>query len=297
MKKYLLYKLFSFTLIIVSARLSAQQPVTVTLRLNYSTVVRLYHDEPLLLTVAVTNQEAQENSRWNKAADRRLNELEELLKTNKISKEDYDKGKAALTAGKKNISSTTLGTAADPWSQLVKWKMAGINSGVEIMLPVKPLLNPSSEAVAILDERGYYVSYFGISPEEMKGLPGGTYNITATVGTESSEIAILGLKNENAPPAIAESAEMLLKAGQYYWHSNDAGKAILYADRILVKNPVSLDGLSLKGDGQVLQQSYQPALETFNKAVKEYYKQNGTGAEPPEYLLDTIGWIKKQLGQ
>ena len=90
---------------------------------------------------------------------------------------------------------------------------------------------------------------------------------------------------------------MLLKLGQYCWHAEDVVKGMSYAEKILKKNPVSLDGLSLKGDLQVLSSSYAPALESYKQALKEYYKQNGTGAEPPEYLLNMIEFVKKELGQ
>jgi len=297
MKKYFLYKIFFVALVVISARGSAQQPVKVTLRVNYSNAVKLFHDEPVVLSVAISNQEDQESQRWNKAADRRLDQLEVLLKENKISREDYNKQKEKLKGGKRAISSLTLGTAANPWLQLVKWKMINAGTGAEIILSAKPLMNPSSEAVAVLDENGYYVSYFGLSPEDIRKIPGATYNLTAMIEKESSEIVYVEIKNEVMSAVIAESEEMLLKTGQYYWHLNDAVKTMQYADRILAKNPSSLDGLSLKGDGQVLNQSYLPALETYNKAVKEYYKQNGTGSEPPEYLFSMITFVKKELGQ
>ncbi|MGH2552100.1 MAG: hypothetical protein ACRDEB_00195 [Chitinophagaceae bacterium] len=297
MKRKFLYSILIAILVVANKQAAAQQHFSVTLRLNYAKDVKLYHDESLILTVTLTNQEARENSRWNKAADRRLKELEELIQLNKISRDDYDKEKRSLMEGKRKVSVITIGTESNPWSQSVKWKIGDKKSGVEIMLPVKPLTNPTSEAVAILDEKGYYVSYFGVSPEDMKKTPGGSYSIAAIVDGVSSEEAGLEIKSEAMPAIISGSEEMILRTGQYYWHSNDAAKTIQFAEMILAKNPVSLDGLSLKGDGQVLQQSYQQALETFNKAVKEYYRQNGTVAEPPEYLLETISWIKKQLGQ
>ncbi len=144
MKKYFLYKIFFVALVVISARGSAQQPVKVTLRVNYSNAVKLFHDEPVVLSVAISNQEDQESQRWNKAADRRLDQLEVLLKENKISREDYNKQKEKLKGGKRAISSLTLGTAANPWLQLVKWKMINAGTGAEIILSAKPLMNPSS---------------------------------------------------------------------------------------------------------------------------------------------------------
>jgi hypothetical protein len=69
------------------------------------------------------------------------------------------------------------------------------------------------------------------------------------------------IKNESMPPAIANSDEMLLKAGQYCWHADDTTGGMKYADKLLQKNSNSIDGLSLKGDLQLLNNAYSPALE------------------------------------
>ena len=202
-----------------------------------------------------------------------------------------------MIAGKKPVLTHTLGTEAIPWLQLVKWKLGNAGTGVETILPVRPLVNPSSDAVAVLDENGYYMAYFGISPDDMTKISAARYSLTAMLDKESSNVVNLEIKNETMPVSVSENEEILLKMGQYYWHLNDPVKTIYYADRILKKSPYSLDGLSLKADGQVLQQSYLPALENYNKAVKEYYKLNGAGSEPPEYLFSMIAFVKKELGQ
>jgi hypothetical protein len=296
MKQVIINKVFVIAALLFSVKMTAQ-PITVTLTANYSRDVKIYHDEPLLLVVSVTNQEAQENSRWNKAADRRLTELEELLKENKISREDYDKEKKKLTDWKKEISSVTIGSPQKAWPSMISWKAVNTKSGEEAALTVKILPNPSTEMVAVLNEKGYYQAYFGIGPGEVKKLPDGEFDITAIIEAESSEPVHLQIQKANMPLIIANSEAMLLKTGQYYWHNENGVMAVQYADKILAKNPASLDALSLKGDGQVQQKLYQPALETYKKATAEYYKQNGAGSEPPEYLLTMIEFVKKELGQ
>lgn len=296
MKQFIANRLLTIAALFFSAKMTAQ-PITVTLTGNYSSDVKIYHDEPLLLVVYVTNQEAQENSRWNKAADRRLNELEELLKAGKIKQEDYDREKAKLTAGKKSISSVTIGSVGKPWASLISWKMVDTKSGTGTAIAPKMMVNPSSEEVAVLNERGYYTAYFGIDAAEIKNKPAGVYELTASVEGEKSEKLRLEISNVIAPAIIAGSEAMLLKLGQYYWHFGNGEKTIEYAGKILAKNPSSIDGLSLKGDGQLLQKIYQPALDSYTKAMKEYYRQNGTNSEPPEYLISMIDFIKKELGQ
>lgn len=296
MKQFIINKSFVIAALLFSAKMTAQQ-ITVTLTGNYSSDLKIYHDVPLLLVVSVTNQEAQENSRWNKAADRRLNELEELLKAGKIKQEDYDKEKAKLVAGKKNISSVSIGSADKPWSSLISWRMVDTKSGRETTLVPKMMINPSTEDVAVLNEKGYYTAYFGIDADVIMSKPAGLFELTASMEGEKSEKLRLEISNETTPAIVVSSEAMLLRLGQYQWHTGNGGKAIEFADRILAKNPSSLDGLSLKGDGQVLQKSYQAALETYKKAAAAYYKQNGAGAEPPEYLLQMIDFVKKELAQ
>ena len=297
MKHYSSYKLLLALLLLWTTQSMAQKPITVTLSINYNSDLKVYHDEPLLLTVSVTNKEAQEDRRWNKAADRRLNELEELMQSNKISRENYDKEKKKLTDGKKEISSVTIGSSDKSWPSMVIWKAENTNSGVETTLRVKPLPNPSTEPVAVLDDKGFYQTYFGIDPGDMKNLPDGDYDIKAVIDGESSEAVHLLVRKENMSATVANSEEILLKTGQYYWHSGDSKRAMQFAEMILAKNPDSIDGLSLKADTQVMTKSYQPALETYNKALKEFYKQNPGNSEPPEYLLAMIEFVKKETRQ
>lgn len=273
---------------------ATSQYITITLKANYSNAVSVYHDEPLLLTVSLTNQEAMENKRWNNAADRRLNEMGELLKENKISREDFEKEKEKLVAAKREVNSHTIGAAGKPWSSILTWKLINVNNGEFVPLKVRSMVNPSSDEIAVLNDKNFYQAFFGIDAEEMKKIPAGTYQVVVEIDNNKSEPTVMMIKNESMPALIAGSEEMLLKIGQYYWHAGDAMQGMIYADKLLQKNPVSVEGLSLKGDLQVHSNLFQPALESYSKALKEFYKQNPVHAEPPEYLLGMIEWLKNQ---
>lgn len=293
MRKKIFYNLFLISAMMLSVR-SYGQPITVVLRANYSSEVSVYHNEPILFTVSLTNEVAQENSRWNNATERRLNELEQQLKAGNIKQEDYDKEKSRLDATKRNISSVTVGAAGRPWSSLLKWKMINTANGTEVIPNVRVMKNPSAEEIAILNEQGYYTAFFGIDAEDMQKTPAGTYRITVEAEGEKSVSVQMVIKNETMPFVFSNSDETLLRSGQYFWHAGDAAKGMQVVNRLLQKTPNSLEGLSLKGDLEVLSDSYPAALESYNKALKEYYRQNGNGAEPPEYLLAMIEWVKKQ---
>ena len=296
MKKYFHLGLLVI-LFLMSTRSFSQQPYTLSVRVNYSDAVQLYHDEPVVLTVAVSNKEAEEIFRLNHAALRRIKELDELLEKKQINRQDYDKEKKQLTEDQRPIQKLTLGKSTKPWHSLLNWKLINASGGNEQPVQVVLMVNPQSDAIATLDENGVNLAYFGITPAELKKIPAGKYFVTASLEGQTSERISMELKNEMMPPAVAESADMLLKEGQFYWHINDVSNAMGYADKILQQDPRSLEGFSLKGDIQLLDKAYEPALESYNKALLEFYRQNKGISEEPEYLLGTISWIKKQLGR
>jgi len=271
------------------------QSLAIVLKLNDENESRVYHDEPLLMSLSITNQLAQENNRWNKAADRRLKELEELIREKKISQEEYEKEKNDLQNAKRPVPVITVGDAGTPWPSLVKWKLINKSNGITVAFNIRKMPNPSSDEIAILNERGYYTAYFGIDAAEMRKITAGTYEIIAEFSKEESQPASLEIRSESLPPGIADSEPILLRNGQYWWHAGDSKQGLKFAERILQKNPVSLDGLSLKGDLQLLDSAFLPALDTFNKALKEFYRQNPVLTEPPEYILAMIDWIKTQI--
>ena len=177
---------------------------------------------------------------------------------------------------------------------MLKWEAKNQQTNQTITLPVKLLTNPAAESSAILDDKNDATAYFGISPEDMLLLSAGIYSISVMLNKESDKVLLEVQKESLSNASMTEIA--LLKYGQYYWHGGDSKKTIQYAEIILGKNPSSIDGLSLKGDAQVMAGSYLPALETYNEALKQYRKQYGSSAEPPEYLLSMIGMVKEKLG-
>ena len=296
MKKSLLYTSIVFLLCLIFVATQAQKTITINLKVNEEQEATVFQNEPVLFDIAVSNKRAEVNERWNKAADRRLDEMKELLKQGQIKQEDYDKEKTLIEKNKRSIDVTTLGSETSSWASGISWKIMNTANRNVVVLPIKLMKRPDPGGKAVLDADGYYMASFGIGPEELKSVAPGTYAIEVSVNNLLSNAVVLKVENGMMSETMANSEAMLLRLGIYYWHAEDAARTIQYADKILAKKPTSLDGLSLKGDGQVLQQSYLPALETYNKAVKEYYKQNGAGSEPPEYLLSMIGMVKEKLG-
>lgn len=296
MKKILSRCVVSLFLLAIGIQLQAQR-ININLNVNEEKEVVVFQDEPVLFDIAIFNKKAQADKLWNITGEERMGELNELLKNGKIKQEEYDKEKISIEKSRRMPATTELGTATASWTTAINWKTMNTASRNYIQLPVTLMKKPSTDGKAVLDGDGYYIACYGIAPGDLKSVPPGTYAIECIINNIPSNAVQLILKSGMMSEVMAGSESVLLRSGLYYWHSGNGERVLEYADKILAKNPSSLDGLSLKGDGQVLQKSYLPALETYNKAVKEYYKQNGAGSEPPEYLFSMIEFVKKELGQ
>jgi hypothetical protein len=297
MKKNPAHIVLLFLLSVSLCKATAQTSISISLKVNQETEAAVFHNEPVLFDVMVTNQAAQADERWNMAADRRLDEMKELLGNGQLKQDDYDKEKMAIEKNKRKTGAVTLGSASSSWVTTISWRVMNTANREEVQLPVKLMKKPETSGIAVLDANAVYMACYGINPEDLKSVAPGTYAIELSVNNILSNAVLLKVAGAMMDGPLANSEPMLLRLGEYYWHEEDAVNTMLYADKLLAKNPSSLDGLSLKGDGQVLQKSYLPALETYNKAVKEYYKQNGAGSEPPEYLFSMIAFVKKEMGQ
>lgn len=294
MKKISLYLLLAG---LFAMHTSPAQKINVNLDVNGAREATVFQNEAVLIDLAVFNKKAQADRRWNMAGEERMNELNELLRLGKIKQEDYDSEKAGIEKSKRTVQSTELGSATSSWTSAVSWKVMNTANGNEINPPIRLLKKPSTEGKAALDASGYYLACYGISPDDMKSIPAGTYAIECMVNNIPAASVVLKVQSGIMDAGKAGADASLLRTGQYYWHNENGDKTVEYAERLLAKNPASLDALSLKADGQYLQNQYEAAMASYKKAAAEYYRQNGAGAEPPEYLLSMIDVVKKKLGQ
>jgi tetratricopeptide (TPR) repeat protein len=156
------------------------------------------------------------------------------------------------------------------------------------------MTNPAVNAAAVISESANAVACFGISPDDMMTVAAGEYEVSVTVNEVSDKI-ILVIQSQAVNERSMDETQWL-KWGRFYWYAGDSKRTMSYAEMIIKANASSADGYSLKGDAQVMAESYLPALESYSQAVKLYYKQYGSSAEPPEYLYSMIGMVKEKLG-
>jgi hypothetical protein len=288
-------KKLSLTILVSTLLLQAigQQGNYIHLSANGDITDTISRGEPLLLELVLMNREARSAASWNLAAERRLGQLKELLDQKKITDSAYQKEKTELEGQLRKSTTIRWGSSGQPWTQLARWTIRSISTGTIVTWPVQLLRHPKPQDVAVLDENAYYISYFGVDPAGMNLVPAGEYILQVTINNYDSDPVRIQVVSS---PVNQEDLIQLGKTGNFYRHAGDAPRALAVAEKILSINPRSLNGLVLKGDAMVLQRSFLPALEVYNLALKEYGIQAGEQAEPPDYILNMISFIKAELG-
>ncbi len=268
-----------------------QQSLSITLRIQDEEQNTAYKNEPVLISLSITNKAAQYAAHWNRGADRRLQELQELLRLKKINQEEFDRETKDLDSNKMKIPAFAIGSSSLTWYSMIEWNIVSRQNNQTIAPSVVHYLpNPASEPVAVMDELGYYLVYFGIDGGV---LPPGNYDITASINNNKGSNY---LKIANSPMNEKTAGEeTLLRAGLYYWHAGDAEKALNSVNEVLKKSPENPGGLTQRGDIYVLQKKYAEALKDYQAALDLYYRHAGTYSEPPEYLLKMVEFAKARL--
>lgn len=258
-----------------------------TLRADTDTALTVYHDQPITLSLSLSNPQAEEAVRWNRAADRGLRDLEEEHQAGKVTDAEYAAAKARMEQGKQTPTSVTLGTADTPWQRQVVWEFRRDGKPADVALSPLPGLSDGAP-VAVLDERGRASAWYGISPTEMKKLAHSTLTLRAVIaGVGSEEIKIVV-----RPEPIPEKAEEALTAlANYLVYAQDFAAAEAAAERILKANAKSVDGLALRGDARAGLGRLAEALADFEAALKLTPKTY----EPPIVLAEKISALKEQL--
>lgn len=275
----------------LAIRSDCQSVFTITLRVEEQTSYTVYHNEPLVFSTSLLNQKYQKDLEWNEAADTWLARLAADYQAGRLSKEEFEKETARVTNGKRTLQQYTIGTSQSPWFRQLQFRilMHGIKKAA---WPVEVLGAPPKDAIAILDEKGYYLVRHHLSPEQVLKTKPGTYQIQVLLGGASSNIITVHVTKQNIPGGVLKSETMQLRLGNYYLARLDTDKALNHAYAVLKKNPNSLNGLILSGEIYIQKKNYRKALTFFEKALKQHQKTYPDSIEPPEHLQTIIAWLK-----
>jgi tetratricopeptide (TPR) repeat protein len=289
MKSYLL--LLSWFLI--NGNIYSQAKFSLTLRVEGSTSYTAYHNEPLIFTVGLINQQYQNDLQWNLAADNYLARVAADYQAGKVTQEEFEKETALVTNGKRQLKADTIGSKRRPWFRQVQFRIF-LNGMERSSWPIRILGDPPTNRVAILNEDGYYRVKYHLDPTKVWRLRRGTYTVKCSLAGATSNPVTVTILKEKIPPNILNSTTMQLRLGNYYLQKNDSRRSIRFATSVLKKNDGNINALVLRGEGFILRHRYNLALRDFEKALQEHQKNVADAFDEPLYLLITIGWLNEK---
>jgi tetratricopeptide (TPR) repeat protein len=271
----------------------------VVLKANYQDRIELHRDEPLALTVSLTNPDAIHASSHNIAIDSRLELLKRKLEAGEVGQEGYEKERRSLEEQKILAEAPSLGAQNRPWFKLISLFRIIDGESKQLAWPLHLLSYFPSTAIATLDGSTTCLVEFGLDPDDIGKIEPGKYRIRAVVEKVSSEketgirsfesnaveIDVLATKlSEDA----GEKEGYLTTVATYYLKRGTLARASVIVEKILARDTHSLDGLTLLGQINEAKGDYKAALETYRKAVDEFYLQQPDDYEGPRYLVSQI---------
>ena len=265
----------------------AEMKFKVTLTVNDEFSSAVWRNQPALFTVSVSNPQAAYDLQWNAKAETYLNELRTQLDSGKITAKYFGEERKRIESLQRKIEPFVIGNEVRGWFSEIKFR-ASLN-GNEISLPVHLLGKPKMIS-AMMNENSYYSVQFGISPAEMEKIIPGNYEIDAELSGNRSEKIQLQVNALKATDEWWMKEENIAQFVQYFLADKNAAKVAEYAEKILLLNPASVLGLTMKGEALILDSKYKEALRQFENALKETDKN--PAFEPPVYIHTRIEFLK-----
>ncbi len=286
-KKFLLAALFFFCVVIARA-----QNFNIGLNVNSMIYDTVYLDEPLILTISLSNQFASYHISNNRASQNYLDELKTKLDAGEVKQEYYDTELKRVIATMHQPEQVIIGSETQPWNSQVSFDFIHLPSEV-LSMQLFPNPLPATDAQAVLDETARYLSSFGMDNK----LVAGDYEIKASVQNHSSNKIYLRVLPQSMTETEKQSEPMLLHFAEYHQLKSEFNKAIDYINQAIALYPQSESAFLMRADIFFTQNKLIEALADYETALQLFYEQFPDSYELPEYTLAMIEWVKKGLGK
>lgn len=281
--------------LLLNVVLLAQSSFVLKLEVNHRPRVSIYRNEPLLITLSISNPQAFLNAQWNREANHWLANLEDSFQVAAITKEKYREERKVIEQGMKKYELPVLGTEEKPWYEQVKIKWWYLMNSKPVAVDTHLITVSTRQTVIVLDENAYCLLQWAVFPKSISQLKSGKYIIVAEINNTFSDSVGVVVKPSNIPAASLQTEAVQVKLGRFYLLAKDKQKASMHAKALLKINPIAIEGWVLMGEVFLLDEAYAEALKQFERALGLFKKQHPNVKEPPEYLLSTIQWLKEKV--
>ncbi len=279
---------------------SEPPPIIVECRVNEEIQVKIYEDEPLILSLSIINDEAIQAALHNTPLEVERQELESKFKEKQISEKEYKSAAEEIERNKLRFRIYRFGSPKG-WVPFIQFRVLSKEGWSDLNWPLKLLMNVPPDNVVDLDASTSCYIEWGLDPQDSTQVPRGEYQLKAVVKilkpVESNVVALTFL-SEKLPKTITNSEEQLLVMSRYYYKCSLFQEAKNYAERALKINSNSIKALVMLGEIEEKRGNYVKALEAYELAEKKFYAQEEEKEyEPPEYIMSKIITLQNLLNE
>lgn len=277
---------------------SEPPPIILECRINEETDIKIYEDEPIIISLSIINDEAIQAALHNTPLEVERQELERKYEKNRISEKEYKSAVEEIERNKLNFRTYRFGSPKG-WTPFIQFRVLSTEEWSDLNWPLKLLMyDPPDNVVELNASTSCYIEW-GLDPQDSTQVSRGEYQLKAIakiMKPVESNVVTLTFIGEKLSKAITNSEEQLLARGRYCYKSSLFQEAKDYAERALKINSNSLEALVLLGNIEEKRGNYVKALEAYELAEKaDYAQKEKEGYEPPEYIISKIITLTKLL--
>ncbi len=275
-------------------------PIIVECRVNEETDIKIYEDEPIILSLSIINDEAIQAALHNTPLEVEHQELERKYKENQISEKEYKSAVEEIERNKLRFRTYRFGSPKG-WIPFIQFRVLSTEGWSDLNWPLKLLMHdPSDNVVELNASTSCYVEW-GLDPQDSTQVTRGEYQLKAIakiMKPVESNVVTMTFLGEKLPKATMNSEEQLLVMGRYYYKSSLFQEAKDYAEKALKINSNSVRALILLGNIEEKKGNYTKALEIYKTAEKKVYSQmKKEQYKPPDYLISKITTLQRLLAK
>jgi tetratricopeptide (TPR) repeat protein len=280
----------------------------ISLQINHADGLTLYRGTPMVLNVRVVNHQAMIADAQETSDRVYIQQLRAAAKRSEISKERVEATIARVQLAPE-VSAINLGEDDAPWDSFLQLSQQLPDGTLRPLgWTTKVIRPPAAKRLALTTQTEAELT-FAVEPSSATQIPLGEYvivaalNIPAKVGftpgtwTGLAESDPVKLTIADKPGRLSPDDEerLDLQFADYFYAGGDFAEAAKRAQSALAVNPKSISAEIAIGEARKAQGDLKGALEVFQKARSEYYRQYPKSYEPPTLLLSRISDIEAAM--
>jgi hypothetical protein len=283
-------------------------PPAISLQINRANEVTLYRGTPMVLTVSIVNHRAMIADAQERSDRVYVQQLRAAAGRGEMPKENVEAEIARMDLAPE-VSAISLGDDTAPWDCFLQLSQILLDGTLHPLKWTTKLVRPAQAKRITLTAHTEAELTFVVEPSSAEQIPPGDYaiasalNVPANRGVtpgawtgqaESDPVKVI-IRDKPARLSSGDEEKLDLHFAAYFYESGDFIEAAKRAQSALAVNPNSIAAAIAVGDARRAHGDLKAALEAFQKATTEYYRQHPKSFEPPTLLISRIADIEATM--